>query len=205
MEQKNPVEKFFEEAFPAVSAETRVRVRSFFAKAQPDHKWMFAASVSPEPIQGDIVTALPAFFFDGERVRTTKTPCPIMMLEHECDMVTREGSLSGTYVFAPLFPYKEITKRLPDSSAIDSNIITTKLLMRGIPVLDDDYVADFDMIGSISAQAFHDSLQQGRMRRVASLSRDGFYFFLAKLSAHFLRGTRERWSGESAGATRAGG
>ena len=187
------LERLFEESFPSVSTEARAQVRSFFAQNQRSHKWMFAASVAPEPAQGDIVVELPTFFFESGRVRVSRARCPVILLEHECDMVPKR---SETYVFAPLFPYEKVVTRFADRSALDSNIITTKLLMRGIPGLGGDYIADFDMLGSISARSFHESVSKGELRRVASLSRDGFYFLLSKLSAHLLRASRERWPAE---------
>ncbi len=91
-----------------------------------------------------------------------------------------------TYVFAPLLPYARIREHF-NSDALEKNIISHKMYLSALPSLGGAYVADFNMLGSLDADWFHRSLHAGEVERLVSLSDSGFYFLLAKLTAHFLR------------------
>ncbi len=111
-----------------------------------------------------------------------------MMLEHSCDLQKNEEKpRNSNYIFTPLLPFTKIKHQFKDTAALEKNIISTKIYLGHIPNLEDAYIADLDMIGSVSASWFHNAIDQKQIRRVASLSDNGFYFLLAKLSVHLLR------------------
>lgn len=185
--------RLYEEAFPSVSAETRARFRSFLATDARDHKWVYAATPRSNLSQGDIIAQIPAFYYDGSKVRVSKEHGPAILLEHECDMSVDEGDVcrNPQYVFAPLMPFERVKQHFSDPSGLTGNLITHKIFFNTVPGLGDAFVADLNLIGSLDAQWLHQSLRSGTLKRVASLSENGFLFLLAKLTVHFLRANAE--------------
>lgn len=178
----------YKEAFPAVSAGTRARFKSFLAARAKDHKWMFSGALKGHLSQGDIIAPLPAFFFDGTSVKQGREPGPGILLEHECDMSVDDGQVRNShYVFAPLIPADVLRDYFDDFSAIENNSITHKIYFSALPPDGAAYVADLNMIGSLRANWLHEALEKRSLSRLASLSDNGFYFLLAKLTVHFLR------------------
>lgn len=53
-------------------------------------------------------------------------------------------------------------------------------------MLSDEYV-DFEMINTISRDAFNRFLDTNKVRRIASLTLVGYYMFICKLSIFFMR------------------
>jgi hypothetical protein len=188
MEHNGLFKELYEESFPSISATTRAKFRSFLAKSSPDYKWLYAPALRGVVSQGDIVVSIPAFFFDDGKVRTSAAPCPLILLEHTCDMsIDGDKYRNNNYVIAPLFPFSVIAKSYADPSALRNNSITHKIYFESIPSLDEPYIADLNMISSVSAKWFHEAIKSSAINRVASLSDDGFYFLLAKLTVHMLR------------------
>jgi len=180
------LQQLFNESFPSVSPKTRARFRSFLASDSLDHKWMYEANLHEDISQGDIFTAIPSFFFDNGKIKTSK-PCPFIMFSHTCDMAIDDGEVRNQhYVFAPLFPYT-LVERYCNSDAIKRNLITHKMCFNSVPNLEESHVADLNMIGSVNAEWFHKAENDSDIVRIASLSEPGFYFLLAKLTVHLLR------------------
>lgn len=178
--------ELYQQAFPSVSPSLRARFSSFLASNSLDHKWMYSANLRDDLSQGDVCYAIPAFFFSEGDVRKSP-PCPFILLQHTCDMsVDGETLRNKNYVFAPLFPLEMVEKYL-DSDAIKKNFITHKVCLVSIPGIASPHVVDLNMIGNIDSGWLHASIKSGDIKRLASLSDSGFYFLLAKLTAHLLR------------------
>ena len=139
------------------------------------------------PLQGDIVNGLPLYRTTPDDVKKTGENFPVMLLEHTCDMVLDDGiPRAGNYVYAPLFPLSQISDHMADLSALTNNLITHKIHMGAVPGLDGEYVVDLNMTCNVEAGPFHEAFGDS-VEKVTSLSNDGFFFVLAKISAHFLR------------------
>lgn len=181
-------QRFFRESFPAVSAESRAKIRSYLARHQTDLKWLYAQrSRVDHLVQGDLFGFLPAYFVDRTEVRQSREPCPIMLLEHTCDMSFDSGQpRTSHYVYAPLLPFEQITDEF-DTTALEKNFITHKMNMGMIPTLNEHYVADLNMLGSVAARSFHEAVDDGEVNKIISLSHNGLHFLLTKLTVHFLR------------------
>ena len=178
----------FEEGFPAVSARTRAQVKGWLSKQGADFKWFYSAALKTALSQGDIVFPLPAFFWNGEKVKTNEILIPGILLEHTCDMSVDGGKPRvATYSYAPLLPLQYISKQFADPQALTANAITHKLFVGPIPKLADSFIADLNIICTVDSNALHNSIDKGTVKRLASLSDNGFYFLLAKLTSHFLR------------------
>lgn len=189
MPAQEDVVEFYRKAFPAIDASTRARFTSFLGSKGTDYNWLYAGEKREDFSQGDIVALLPAFFFDGNEIKRSKQNYPALVLEHTCDLQPDEcgNPRNETVTYAPLFPLDDVSKHVKDPSAILRNIITTKLYLGIVPSFGSDFVADFDMVCSVSAAWLLASIADGTVRRVASLSDNGFYFLLSKLTVHLMR------------------
>jgi hypothetical protein len=142
------------------------------------------------PMQGDIVDSLPVYRATSGGVK--EAGChPAMLLEHTCDMSVDDGvPRTESYVYAPLFPFDSISEFMP-SAALKNNLITHKIHLGVVPRLGERFIVDLNMTCNADAQSFHEALDDGTITRAASLSNNGFFFILAKISAHFLRASKE--------------
>lgn len=187
MDDLSLVKDVFEESFPALSPGTRARFRSYLAEKCGDFKWLFASSLAKQVSQGDIVCEIPAFYFTDGAVKVSSKKYPIMLLEHTCDMSVDEGKCrTSNYVVAPIFPYKNIG----GDDAFKKNFITHKLFLGNIPTFEGEHFIDLNMVSNVSADWLHRGLNEGSLRRVGSLSDQGYFFLLSKLTVHLLRADR---------------
>lgn len=188
MTDKGVFRDLFNEAFPSVSAQTRARFRSFLAGERLDYKWLYAPSLIEHLSQGDIVASFPTFFLGDGRVRVSKEPVPVLLLEHTCNMSVDSGEARNEfYTFAPLFPFSNYAATFENDVDLRKNHISHKVFLGSIPAIGSEFVADLTMISTISAEYLHRCLSTNQAERVGSLSDSGFFFLLAKLATHFLR------------------
>lgn len=188
MSEEPDFRRFFKEAFPAVSQESRAKVKSYLVGDKPLLQWMYKPSTRADgPLQGDIVDGLPLYRTTTSGVKAVGENLPAILLEHTCDMVMRDGApRAKNYAYAPLFPFEKISAYMRDVSTLKRNLITHKIHMGAVPGLDGKYVADLNMTCHVRAESFHEAFGDS-VKKATSLSNNGFFFVLAKLSAHFLR------------------
>ncbi len=188
MEKDTLFREIFEESFPAISPELRARLRSFLASDRADYKWLFDSSLRPELSQGDIVGLIPSFFFDGTKIQVSSEPCPAILLQHTCDMAVDDGVVRNfSYNFAPLFPIELISSYVKNVNDIVNNRISHKIYVGSIPEIGKEYVVDLNMVASFQGDWLHSAIDRGDVERYRSFSQAGYFFFLAKLTVHFLR------------------
>lgn len=188
MENNTLFQEIYEESFPSVSPKLRSKFESFLSSSRLDYKWLFSSNLDNGITQGDIVGVWPAYFLDEGSVKSSRKPVPAIMLQHTCDMSVDNGKTRNqNYSFAPLFPVSQLERYIKDVNAIKKNKITNKIYVGRISKLDDEYFADLDMIGNVKAAWFHQSINRGEIKKYCSLSNQGYFFLLAKLTVHFLR------------------
>ena len=181
-------QELFEESFPAASPELRAKFKSFLASERTDYKWLFAPRLRDHLSQGDVLAGIPPFFFDGREVKVSKQLCPFVLLEHTCNMSVDDGEPRNShYSFIPLFPFELIVAKGINKQALQKNLIHHKIFLSEIPGFDNQQVGDLNLVGSLESTWLHRSVRDGGLRRICSLSSNGYFFFLAKLTAHFLR------------------
>lgn len=187
--------KFYNEAFPAVSYETRSKFISFLSRHEMDYKWLYSGALKNQISQGDVIGYLPIYFYDGEQIKKSNQYCPVIMLEHTCDMEVDDGRYRNEhYVYAPLFPFELIENKFKDTTALQINAISHKIFLGNIREEKTRFVADLNLINSITAKSLHEGIISGKFKRIVSLSDIGYLFFLAKLTVHFLRGEEKSFS-----------
>ncbi len=183
----SPFSSFFEEMFPSISQKTRAKIKSYLIN-QHDHKWLYK-NKSAIHRQGDIFSEIPAFFYSDGKVKTANA-CPIIVLEHTCDLsIDNKKTRTNNYVIAPLLPYGPIKVALKgNSEALKANLSTHKIFLSHVPGLDGGgHVVDLNMLSNVQSDWFHQAVDNESLKGHCSLSENGFYFLLAKLTVHLMR------------------
>ncbi|MDQ6970220.1 MAG: hypothetical protein Q9M16_06910 [Mariprofundus sp.] len=156
-----------------------------YSEANPYlEKWLYASAFE-HLAQGDIIKALPACYInkDGE-VKRTKVPLPAILLSNTCDMSKDCGKIrKPSYTIVPLLPFSEEEFGGSKLQSIKDNTVTDVLFLPNVPTLSGSYIAQLDTACSVSSEYIHKHVGSNR----TSLTRNGYYFFMAKLSLHLTR------------------
>jgi hypothetical protein len=145
-------------------------------------------SQNAERLQGDLFYRMPiALVDDAGTVRSKNFTA--MLLNNVCDLQP------GRSKFVTLAPVEEFEAFAADMlgrdqlraqhylESIRANHIDEFFYLPNCPQLPKGGIVRFDLLSSVSASVYEQAITGGR--RLASLTRDGFYFLLMKLT-HFL-------------------
>jgi len=181
-----PFAELYRSVFPSISEGVFQELRSYLKENPQLEKWVYAPSVFSHLAQGDIVEALPACFIDSAGdVKKAKAPVPAILLSNTCDMSVDAGSpRKPKYTIVPLFPFEETRYDAEKIRDIKGNTLSDILYLPNIPSLKGNYIAQLDTACSVSSDYVHNALKK---QKRSSLSRNGYYFFMAKLSLHLTR------------------
>lgn len=161
---------------PYTKEQARVAMAQFERSSQPSLTKM---ETSNDLFQGDIFSEIPFFYID-ENGKQKMIKCKAQLLSNTCD-ATRDKTL----LFAALHPLKDFG----DNPSMIDNLKRNKkynAFYLKDSMLSDEYV-DFEMINTISRDAFNRLLETNKVRRIASLTLVGYYMFICKLSIFFMR------------------
>lgn len=169
---------FVQELFPSISPYTKEKVKDAIKQFNISGKTVncFMARPLSELCQGDIVEDLPFSIYNikGDRsIFKTKG----ILLSNSCDAENDDA-----IIFAPFLPIEKIN--------LDKNNITKNLIYRLLYFPDSifkDYVVDLSLLNSYNKQLIINAINDGKIKKVASLSQFGYYLFICKLTVHFLR------------------
>lgn len=129
--------------------------------------------------QGDVFSEIPFFYID--KIGQQKMiKCKAQLLSNTCDAVRDD-----TLIFAALHPLSVFASNNAMIDSIKHNQCYSALYLSDYPI-SDEYV-DLEMINTISREAFVSSLEDGKVRRIASLTQVGYYMFLCKLTVFLMR------------------
>jgi len=180
-----PFEELYRSLFPSVSDKVCSELRSYLDLNPRLEEWLYDEETFEHLAQGDIVEALPACFINslGE-AKGTKKPIPAILISNTCDMsLDANVPRKLFYTIIPLLPFVEAKYDSSQIFAIKENTITDILYLPDVPTLGGNYIAQLDGACSISSEYVHKHLNGSRL----SLTRNGFYYFMAKLSMHLTR------------------
>jgi hypothetical protein len=140
---------------------------------------LFATQIPPAICQGDILTPI-TFVIQDQSGEFGEIEAPGMLLSHSCDFDTDDH-----IIFAVCRPMSDYVTHSAISN-IRSNLYFNTFSLEGTPEVG-DIVVDFGIVQSVRRTVLSESISDGRIRRVASLTTLGYYFFLAKFTVRFLR------------------
>lgn len=185
------VESLFPAIDPAVARSCINSLKSWYTNPEQ----LYSRSPLPTLSQGDVIEPVTFHFeeSDGDFIEYTG---PALVISNSCDIDQRDDRL----MLVPCFDEAEYSGH-PSWSSIKANTFYSLLyLPRVVGHL--SLVADLSRVYSRPLQAVLDEIDSKRVRRVAALSRLGLYFFIAKLTVHFLRPERAELPQEKRAAPR---
>lgn len=170
--------RFSTELFPSISPYTKDEVRKAIQQFKDyGRQYQFCM---PQPFdfltQGDIISEIPFIRYKENGERETAR-FKGMLLSNTCD-AERDPAL----LFAPLLPIDEIDA---DRQAVLNNTVYRLLYIPDSDLL--EYAIDLSLINSIPRKVILKGIEMGRIHKVASLNRLGYYLFLTKLTVHLMR------------------
>jgi len=145
-------------------------------------------SETEERLQGDLFAQMPVALIDATgRVRSKNFT--VMVINNVCDL---QRGRSEFVTLAPVEDFerfaaamlnKDPLRARPLLENIRANRIDEFFYLPNCSVLPQGGIVRFDLLSSLSATFYENAIASGR--RLASLTQDGFYFLLMKLT-HFL-------------------
>ncbi|MEW6157036.1 MAG: hypothetical protein AB1813_06360 [Verrucomicrobiota bacterium] len=172
----------------------REKVASLLAalKKVPEFGWLLTAPHAEEHrLQGDLLADFPVALIapDG---RSVSKRFAVMILNNTCDLQPKRSSFVNV---APVIDFEEFTKaeiakRGEDGARsylhdIRSNRVLEMLWLPPFHTFRHGAIVFLDRIGTAAIQIYEHSL--GSNARLASLSQNGFYYFLIKITTHLAR------------------
>jgi len=172
---------FVHELFPSISPYAKDKVKDALKQFSVSGKKMncFMFKSFEDLCQGDIIETLPFTKYDEEG-NTLIYKTKGILLSNSCD-----AENDSTVVFAPLIPISEISLDANKINNITKNL-NFRLLYFPDPKLA-DFVVDLSLLNSYNKNLIVNSINNGKLNKVVSLSQFGYYLFLCKLTVHFLR------------------
>lgn len=169
---------FVQELFPSISPYTKERVRDAIKQFNIEGKKPNFLLYEPFKYlaQGDIIETLPFTRYDQEGNRQVYKTKGIL-ISNTCD-----AENDDTVVFAPLLPLDLI--KLEKANLVKNQ--NFRLLYLIDPKFE-DYIVDLSLLNGYSKKLITDSIENGKMKKLSSLSQFGYYMFLCKLTIHLMR------------------
>ncbi len=165
--------KLVEELFPNLGPDKVKSIKELIREQQEKKYPWLATTCLNELSQGDILTNIP-FFRVTEEGKVLKGDFSAILLSNTCDAQRNEK-----LIFAPLFDVETSNK------IKDVNLAFNKLHFESVGLMD-KYI-DFDFISSIERKVMMKLIESRKVEKKYSLSREGYYFFILKLTMYFLR------------------
>lgn len=172
---------FLEKLFPAIDPYTASRAKDAVKEfSRYGRKGCFLTFPAGDDFQqGDIFSGvLFCFVADDGQVRIMVSYG--ILLNNTCDAVR-----SDRLQFAAMSSFKDYSQDSAILDAVKSNINYDYLYFPDQKV--DDKFVNFNLIGSVSRDAFQKSIKVGKTERVASLNLAGYFLFLTKLTVYLMR------------------
>lgn len=129
--------------------------------------------------QGDIFSEIPFLYMD-ENGRYKQVLCKAQLLSNTCD-----ASRDKRLVFAALQPLDDFGSNPGTIDAIKRNKTFSSFYLNDHKVAN-EYV-DFELINTISREAFLLLMSSRRVHRIGRLTLVGYYMFLCKLTVFLMR------------------
>jgi len=154
-----------------------------------DYRWIVCNPSSAEPrLQGDLILQIPVAVIDPAGKARSRN-LTAMVLNNACDL---QSGRSEFISLAPVEDFSAFSEAMLNKdrdqarqylNSLQANQIDELLYLPRSPQLPNGGVVRFDLISSLSATVYESAIAGSR--RLASLTQNGFYLLLMKLT-HFL-------------------
>ena len=169
---------FVDSVLPSVSMETKEGVQEAIAQFEKSGEQIKYLTLNPLPelSQGDIISEVPFCYFDkeGEQMMFKAEG---MVLSTSCHIDQK-----NYIVIVPVFPLEQFVGNIVElkkNKVIDYMYIPDEKLV-------DRYI-DFEIMNTFSKDLIMSGLEKGKIKRIASFSQIGYYFFIIKITVYLMR------------------
>ncbi|WP_078130654.1 hypothetical protein [Leptospira alexanderi] len=187
--------ELFKKAFPTIDPGQLIsldemlrqfRKREFLIRG---YKPQFEESINvqitkdPQPIlmQGDIIENLPILILDNNgNLIELETPSVILSASCDCES-------DSNIIFAGCYSFSEIRKLVKSELDLFNNLYYKFFTFANSSDESKSLVADFSKVSSFSRILIEKRINEGKLKKIASLTQLGYYYFITKLYIHFLR------------------
>lgn len=172
--------EFCHQLFPHIDPYTKEKAKHAMEQFEKSDKPLLTKfETDPSLFQGDVFSEIPFFYIDetGQQKQIWRKA---QLLSNTCDAVR-----DNTLVFAALHPLSDFNENQSMVDSIKRNKKYNVFYLRD-SILAEECV-DFEMINTISREAFLALIRAEKVRRIASLTLVGYYMFICKLTVFFMR------------------
>jgi hypothetical protein len=171
--------EFVQSLFPGVNPETAKQCIQDLTNDPPEPRELFALTLPNDIYQGDMLEPVDFLGYgaDGGYVESSLVG---MLMSHSCDMAEDQK-----VIFAACHP----ADRYHAHSAwgqIRRNRFYELMYLAGVPTKG-DVIVDLATVQTVPTSRIRDQLAENNLTRISSFTPIGYYFFVAKLTVHFLR------------------
>jgi len=179
------------EIFPDISPETQSKLHRLIKDKNSYPNWLFSHNIPENLCQGDVIKLVPTLAV-GKSGKPIRKLLPAILLNNSCDMVVDDNKPRSEFTtIIPLLPFNEYIsffRNIPNyTKELKQNVITDKFYIGGLPGEESEFIADLGMLSSLSTEYLHFEITNGSLKKIASFSQNGYYYFLAKLTLHLMR------------------
>ncbi len=171
--------EFVQSLFPGVNPETAKQCIRDLTNDPPEPPDLFALQLPDVVYQGDILEPVD-FLGYGAGGDYVESSLAGMLMSHSCDMAQDEKVL-----FAACYPADHF-RRNGSWGQIRQNRFYDLMYLAGVPSKG-DVVVDLATVQTVPTSHIRARLEENNLTRVSSFTQLGYYFFIAKLTVHFLR------------------
>jgi len=172
------------ELFPPISEDTKKRLKELLLQHKNNPYLIFATSLNQVISQGDIISNIPFLTLQEDETYLGEKHFA-MLISHTCDFAN-----DNTILFAPAYTIDLFKECFGNNegllNSLRDNLIYDKFYL---PERDayPELVVDFNGINSVSKKYILKNLEDKNSDKIASLSQEGYYYLITKLTVHFLR------------------
>jgi hypothetical protein len=161
---------------------------------QRDFSWLVTdPSTQEQRLQGDVFDRIPIFLLNPEGKLLCRE-VRAMVLNSACDLEPRRSEI---LTFAPVQSFQKFAKTMEGQDkvharsfleSVRTNEVNELLYLPSCPQLSSDAVVYLNQMNLVPGVEYEKALDE--KRRVASLTDNGYYFLLMKLTRFFVRPQR---------------
>lgn len=172
------------ELFPSISEGTIDQLKAFIRQYERNPSLYYGSKREDKLYQGDIISKVP-FLYITENGRRAGYILNGLIVSHSCDV-----EHNATILIAPVYDMKLFEHKFSNNPEtidnLEKNLIFDKFYL---PPFSDyhGFIADLSGITTFETGYVNRGLRDKKMKILASLSQTGYYFFICKLTVHFLR------------------
>ena len=171
--------RFYENLFPSITPYAAEGVKAAIGRFRRDNGSIAYTTKLPFKAfrQGDFFSEIPFYYMDPKGDYGFKK-CNAMLLTNTCD-TERNDYLT----FAAAIPVSDFEEN--KIRGLEDNTNFQFLFVPGAST--DDFVIDFGLLSVVPRTMFNEAFSANKITRKASLTTVGYFLFITKLTAFFMR------------------